>query len=468
MLFHRAPVLLWFLVLQFLCPLSVVHAQWEPDVRLSFSDSTSCTSLNNTRCVAASENMIHTVWWDSLTGYAQIYYKRSTDGGSSWGPTTALTMNFYSSFDPSIAVTDSNVHVAWMDFMSDVEKIFYKRSSDNGAHWSPAVRLSPSSFAAIPSIAVSGLQVHVVWDDYRSGAWQVYYKRSTDGGVSWDPEIHLSDSVVFSYYPSVSASGSYVMSVWEGYLGGNEDIYYTRSTDGGATWQPYTHLTNTGGAYAPCVASSDSSVHVVWYDGASGAYEIFDKRSENGGASWWPDQRLTYNSALSYNPSVAISYSKVHVVWYDHRDGNWEIYYKRSNDGGVTWEPDTRLTTYTGRSLYASVTGSGPDVHVIWTDERDGNWEVYYKRYLFGNNVSETQQETSDISLKSIRLVPNPFTTFATLPGHSSDHFSLYDISGRRVGVFKGDKIGLGLSAGIYFLKPEGKDSKPLRIVKLR
>jgi hypothetical protein len=39
---------------------------------------------------------------------------------------------------------------------------------------------------------------------------------------------------------------------------------------------------------------------------------------------------------------------------------------------------------------------------------------------------------------------------------------------GKKVGVYKGDRIGEGLSAGIYFLKPENKNAKPLRLVKLR
>ena len=65
-------------------------------------------------------------------------------------------------------------------------------------------------------------------------------------------------------------------------------------------------------------------------------------------------------------------------------------------------------------------------------------------------------------------VTPNPFISFATVPGHDKETFVLYDVSGRKVGVYKGDRIGSGLSAGIYFLKPEGMDAKPLRVVKLR
>jgi hypothetical protein len=64
--------------------------------------------------------------------------------------------------------------------------------------------------------------------------------------------------------------------------------------------------------------------------------------------------------------------------------------------------------------------------------------------------------------------VPNPFVSFARIPDHASDRFSLYDISGKRVGSYKGDRVGQGLPAGVYFLRPEGKDAALLRIVKLR
>jgi len=69
--------------------------------------------------------------------------------------------------------------------------------------------------------------------------------------------------------------------------------------------------------------------------------------------------------------------------------------------------------------------------------------------------------------LSTVRLMPNPFASFTTLPGHSSERFALYDISDRKVGVWKGDRIGEGLPAGVYFVAPMGGMAKPLRIVKL-
>jgi hypothetical protein len=67
-----------------------------------------------------------------------------------------------------------------------------------------------------------------------------------------------------------------------------------------------------------------------------------------------------------------------------------------------------------------------------------------------------------------LRITPNPFTSFATLPGHEGERFSLYDISGRRVGTYRGDRVGVGLAPGVYFLRSSDSQDKPLRIVKVR
>ena len=66
-------------------------------------------------------------------------------------------------------------------------------------------------------------------------------------------------------------------------------------------------------------------------------------------AQWQPEVRLTNNSSESLISSnnawcVASSGPVVHVVWYDYRDGNSEIYYKRLIDGGVSWSADMQLT----------------------------------------------------------------------------------------------------------------------------
>jgi hypothetical protein len=81
------------------------------------------------------------------------------------------------------------------------------------------------------------------------------------------------------------------------------------------------------------------------------------------------------------------------------------------------------------------------------------------------NSPGRIKPLTSNLSFS---VVPNPFTSFAILPGHEAERFTLYDISGKRVGVYRGDRIGEGLAPGVYFLRPSAGNARPARVVKLR
>lgn len=161
-----------------------------------------------------------------------------------------------------------------------------------------------------------------------------------------------------------------------------------------AQWQPDVRLTidpalsRTSFNNAWCVAANGNVVHVVWEDERDGNEEIYYKRSTDGGISWETDTRLTNNFDWSTSPSVSVSGLVVHVVFYDWRNGNAEIYYKRSIDEGISWEADTRLTNDSNYSVYPSVSVSGSVVHVVWADNRDeyGNVEIYYKHSTDGGS----------------------------------------------------------------------------------
>jgi hypothetical protein len=72
------------------------------------------------------------------------------------------------------------------------------------------------------------------------------------------------------------------------------------------------------------------------------------------------------------------------------------------------------------------------------------------------------------VATGSVRATPNPFTSFATIPGHEGERFSVYDISGKMVGAYRGNRIGEGLAPAVYFIKPEDEHGMSLRVVKVR
>ena len=114
-----------------------------------------------------------------------------------------------------------------------------------------------------------------------------------------------------------------------------------------ADWSAVRRITWTsGGSYYPALAIDASGyLHVVWHDDTPGNYQIYYKRSTDGGTTWSANQRLTWTSNDSITPDIAVDPpGRVHVVWHDYTPGNAEIYYKRSTDGGASWLPSQRLT----------------------------------------------------------------------------------------------------------------------------
>lgn len=291
-----------------------------------------------------------------------------------------LTKNAGVSRLSSMAVSGSNVHVVWQDDTPGNYEIYYRRSSDNGATWGKTKRLTKNTGGSYwPSIAVSGKDIHVIWMDDTPGNDEIFYKRSLDNGASWSKQKRLTKNVGNSGYPSIAVSGSNIHVVWEDHTPGNLELYYKRSIDNGASWSKQRRLTrNAGGSARPAVAVFGSNVHVVWADSTPGNYEAFYKRSSDNGVTWGKQKRLTSTALTSISTAIAVSGNNIHVTWWVK--GTAEIYYKRSNDNGANWRKTKRLTNNVGASSSPAIDVSGGIVYVFWQDDTPGNYEIYYKR----------------------------------------------------------------------------------------
>jgi hypothetical protein len=381
-----------------------------------------------------------------------------------------------------------------MDNRDSHGDIYYKRSTNNGTTWGSDTKLTVQSSDAdkayYPSLTVIDSFAHVVWYNNTGGNCDIYYKRSTNRGANWGSSTRLTTNASTQQYSSIAVFDSFVHVVWVDYRDRDYEIYYKRSTNRGVNWGSDTRLTNSHGiSNSTCVAISDSFVHVVWQDTRDNwpETEIYYKKSTNNGSNWGSDTRLTNDADYySSHPSVAVSNSNVHVVWHDTRPGNMEIYYKNSANSGVTWGSDTRITNNNAMSISPCVSVTGTIVHVVWNDNRDENWEVYYKnnsdadktednRKSYANKSSKTNPQIVDNNGNSfftkLHVYNNPIREHAiieySIPASRYIRLRLFDISGRIINtLFKGkrpsgthiirwsahDDLGKLLAPGIYSL----------------
>ena len=203
-------------------------ANWGTVKRLTWNSGSS----GSPAIARGAPNTIPIVWQDNTgtPGYSEIYFKKSTDGGQTWSGAKKLTSNAGDSREPGIARDAvGGIHVVWNDGTPGNPEIHYKKSADGGTTWGVVRRLTWSpgqSEYPVVAIASDGV-VHVVWDDDDPGNYEIHHKKSTDGGSTWNSVQRLTWSTGASIVAAVArdAAGK-VHVVWEDNTPGNSEIYY--------------------------------------------------------------------------------------------------------------------------------------------------------------------------------------------------------------------------------------------------
>jgi hypothetical protein len=374
----KALIICIIVFFSFLPPLGA--QTWSATSRLTWNSGQSF----NPKAAIDSDNNIHMLWQDITPGNYEIFYKKSTNGGITWS-TKRLSWTSGVSKNPAIAVESGNhIHVVWYDETPGNAEIYYKRSTNGGVTWGSIKRLTWNSGGSYsPEIAADSGQIHVAWEDNTPGNYEIYYKRSANGGETWGSIKRLTWNTGGSYRPAIAIDSSdNIHMVWKDSTPGNFEIYYKRSTDGGVNWGDIRRLTWTMASIRPAITiDSSDNIHTVWYESSPGNDEIYYKRSTNGGVTWDSTKRLTWNAGDSYAPEIAVdSNNGIHLGWYDFTPGNAEIFYKRSTNNGVSWESAKRLTWNTGYSGFPAIALDLSDtIHIFWNDGSPGNDEIYYK-----------------------------------------------------------------------------------------
>lgn len=142
-----------------------------------------------------SDGTLHLVYEGSkrpeVQNQADVFYRRSTDGGESWSDVQVVNDdppdNLYYSGLPNIGVApNGRIDVAWFDTRDDpgivVNDVYYAFSTDNGISWSKNMRVTDRSINrkigpyaqnfdlnGPPGLLSSNAYTLVGWDDTRNG-----------------------------------------------------------------------------------------------------------------------------------------------------------------------------------------------------------------------------------------------------------------------------------------------------------
>ncbi|MDI6841144.1 MAG: T9SS type A sorting domain-containing protein, partial [bacterium] len=428
---------------------------WGPDTRLTKDTSESYFSFPTQWAIATdNRGCVHVVWYDQRDPQwcTEVYYKRSKDNGETWEADKPLTTNSSYWQEGSCIATDrlGRLHVVYTEFSYwDAFKpiIHYKRSTDGGDTWEAQQNIVSTigDFAGHTSLA-SDLNdgVYVLFADQTGVSWKEldnYIIRSSDGGVTWEPRRQLTNSRAARWGSVAADTLGRVHIVYPDERAGSQ-IYYRRWLIGQPIEPEVILTTGNSPKWNPSVYTDrGDKVHIVWEDARDGNWEIYYIRSTDGGSTWGDETRLTKNpNESSYANIAADLCNRVYVVWQDNRDNaDFEVYFKESIDGGNTWSYDTCITDSAvaeDEILFPNIAcdDSGNYLHVAWKDKRDGNTEIYYKRRVGATFLSEAKK--LEIS-GGVDIFPNPSPSIVRIVSHipHSDKASItiYNAAGRIV-----------------------------------
>ena len=274
----------------------------------------------------------------------------------------------------------------------------------------------------------------------------IFVAKSTDGGCTWGSAAKVSgtspsiyddkDSISADAHPT-SPFRDNVYAAWTKFAGGNlgaDQILFSRSTDGGATWDKPQAISNAepvrGRQGANVQVGPNGTVYVVWLDTVN--HQVVQRMaiSYDGGKTFpranitvatvtddlsdgiLPGTRFVSNGIF---PAMAItSDGTLYVTWSNHTNGHGVVLLTKSTDGGLTWTAPVIASDVNGRSsaLQAVAVEPSGKVNVISTAVDDvpvgtppGAGVVHYDTYW---TLSADTGTTWSLPLKISKTTSDP------------------------------------------------------------
>src|SRR6266496_5791381 len=205
----------------------------------------------------------------------------------------------------------------------------------------PPIWSAPVSLVSTYGRIALGNRVHVV--GHTGG--NLVHRSSQDNGVTWSAPSNVAPGSVnypMQYGGLFAVDETVYLLTAAGDMGPSSQLLdFRKSTNNGATWSSPIRITRTGEEIRRAnIAASGDTVHVFGGQSGAGGYGtgIFYFRSINGGVNWEPGVPLFAEADGSAR--MAVEGTTVHVAFGAKLSSNsfgGRTYYMLSTNNGATW-----------------------------------------------------------------------------------------------------------------------------------
>ncbi|MFY9965210.1 MAG: sialidase family protein [Nitrososphaeraceae archaeon] len=367
---------------------------------IEFDDIVNLTNNNEDSVygqVGSSNNNTYVVWQESVPGNTdrnyEIFFKKSSDDGNSFGERIQLSDNIGFSEHPQMASDNNNVYVVWADDTNVNKQIYFKKSNNGGNSFGEQMLLSDGNSNAFnQEISSFGDNVYVVWlEKVPYGPYRIMLASSNDGANTFHKPITLSENAVAQTFPKISSFDGHVYVAWnvEDLPNTRSGVYFISSTDNGMTFGNISKLNMAEKDFGePQIASSGNQIYVIW--GGSDTNKLSSLsfiKSDDNGRSFSELRKINETEHCRLNePSnveiIADQNERVFIAWQDriYTSDKDEIFFASSTDRGETFNGVTNLSNNADISECPSIIAVKDTVFATWEDLTPGNHEVFFSR----------------------------------------------------------------------------------------
>ncbi len=399
------------------------------------------------------------IYYNSLTkGESNNYWcdvYKSENGGAEWDDGTYAYGGDkqWMKIDRTGGIGDGNIYEFWNSSFSSCYPGSYTRSTDGGDNYDDCDGVPGDPIWGTIAVGPDG-ELYTVGAP--SGPGLVVTKSTTaqdpSTATTWHPQVYVDMDGNLSGWRPINPSGLLGQAYIDVDISNNEsrgnvyvlasvfrdnddpgDVMFTRSIDGGVTWD------------SPIKVNSDFSP---------------------GAIQWFGTMSVAPNG-------------RIDAVWLDTRNAPGinmfisELYYSYSIDQGITWSQNERLSESFNPQVgwpnqnkmgdYFHMISDNNGAHLAWANTINGEQDVYYG-YI---NPWFVGIEDKTKSYFSFINYPNPVRATTTLRYeldiNTNVNITIYDIFGnvtetitneiQQVGIHNISYDASHLSSGIYFCK---------------
>jgi hypothetical protein len=216
----------------------------------------------------------------------RLFETRSVDGGTTFSSPNQVSTNSQDVEDePSVAFdSKGGAYIGYNAFQSGLDSVFVAVAGD-GSHFNTTSMIPTQVSAFAPNSTVDRTdQVYMTFynrfEDFIFGLnREVMVSRSCDAGNSFSPPVNVSNNSGQSIFPHITADSRGILSVaWEDDTNNDqEDIFLSRSSDGGVTWERAMNISANSGFSQSAVVAADNSGNLIisWTDDSAAQQDVF-------------------------------------------------------------------------------------------------------------------------------------------------------------------------------------------------